>query len=300
MIRILGGAVSAATLFVVFAGDGDPVQLTWNFAKGDRFFVERIVKQKQTIEAKKRSFGQETTSHWLSSVLVRDKTADGYILDLQIEKVERSLNDLASKKTINDSLADRMKGAKFTLTMTTQGKITKLDGYEDFVKQLLADHKADDKIVKKEDLEKTLRTLVSSELIQSSLEEVFAWIPGQPVRKGKPWKHQVKEPLGAFGHFLSTYDLTYEGDKDGRRQASANIAVSFIVPPEEIDLIKVHEGKIKAEEGKASYSLASDGKSLEATKKVVVKGVLDVEVSGNRNTLSLVSETSLTMRVFAK
>ena len=289
--------IAVWTSFLLILGEaqapaGEPIKLAWKFAPGDRFYIERTIKQKQKVEAQKKTFAQDSTSRWLSSVEVKEKTAAGFVLALQIEEVERTVVDFPSKKTITDKMGERMKGAKFTLTLAPTGSITKLEGYEEFIKQLMVGQKAD--------LEKVTRSMVSEQILQDSLEEVFAWVAPEPVKVGAKWTREIKEAIPQFGQFAWTYNLVFEGEKEGRPRVNADLSLRFLPAMGNRDLLKVLKSDVQAEEATANYVMAANGKGMDGAKKVAVKGALLVEAGGNQTTLNFRNESALTMRVFTQ
>ena len=67
-------------------------RLEWKFADGDSFVLERIYTQKQVIDVNGKTYTQETTSKWLTTVAVSEKNARTALLLLTIDGVSIKTN----------------------------------------------------------------------------------------------------------------------------------------------------------------------------------------------------------------
>src|SRR5262249_25546512 len=142
---------------------------------------------------------------------------------------------------LDEKLAEKMKGQSVTVTVTPHGRVTRLDGYEAFVKKL-----AENKV----DVEKALRALLSEESVRDGLEEIFGFLPERAVAKGDKWKRTATEAAPPFGALKSIFEYVYDGEKDDEQVVSFAVKTSY--QPGGVgsgigsDVFKVIKGNLKS------------------------------------------------------
>ena len=225
------------------------IKLEWKFTEGATFFVERAYTQKQTVETKNKLLKEQRSKTWVLAVKVKEKTASGQALDLTIESVAIASD---AKGGLEDALAAKMKGARFSATVTPQGRLAQFGGYEPFIQKLAE---------KNADTEKVLRALLSEEAIREDIEELFHFLPDKSVRKGDQWKRESIEPVPPFGSFKSTFAYALEDDKNETLPISYTIKMAYKPPGADSDLFRVIKGTLSAEDGQGSlrFDVKRDG-----------------------------------------
>src|SRR6516164_2352712 len=113
------------------------VTLAWKFEEGETLYIENIEIQKMSLDYqdnKTKKTKQETITTTISSLKVQKNTALGTILDIKVESLKTMVN---GKEAAGDAkMAEKIKGSVFTVTLNPAGKITKLEGYEDYIQKL--------------------------------------------------------------------------------------------------------------------------------------------------------------------
>lgn len=269
-----------------------PARLEWKFVEGESFVLERLFSQKQVIEINAKTFTQETTSAWLTSITVKEKNVRGAVLMVAIESVKSKSTGAGNGKALDDALAEKMKGLTFTLTVTPQGRITRLEGYEAFVKKL-----AEGKV----DVEKSLRVLISEESLRDGWDEIFAFLPERAVSRGDKWKRSATESAPPFGSFKSVFEYGYDGEKDDLHTVLFTLKMTYQPAASPTDLIRVIKGGLKGDESSGTLLFdAVKGRLVRGEKSLKMHGELTIESLGKTIPLEFRCEHSLRIRVLDK
>ncbi|MBI3411896.1 MAG: hypothetical protein HY040_26495 [Planctomycetes bacterium] len=268
-------------------------RLEWKFAEGDSFALERIYTQKQIIDVNGKTFTQETTSKWLTTVAVSEKNARTAVLLLTIDGVSIKTNGPGLTGGVDEKLAEKMKGQSLTVTLTPHGRITRLEGYDTFVKKL-AENKAD--------VEKTLRALLSEESLRDGLEEIFGFLPDRAVAKGDKWKRTATEAAPPFGALKSVFEYVYEGEKDDEHIVSHGVKMTYQPASAGAgtgaDVFKVLKGNLKSAEGGGNFAFnAQKGRLIRGEKSLKMQGDILIESLGKQSQVEFRAEHELRIRV---
>lgn len=263
-------------------------RLEWKFAAGDSFVLERIYTQRQEMELGAKKFVQETASTWLTSVAIKEKGPKGALLVLTIESVQIKSIGSGSTGGIDNKLAEKMKGLSLTLTLTPHGKITRLDGYDAFIKAL-----AEGKV----EVEKALRSLLTEESLRDGFDEVFGFLPERAVSKGDKWKRAATEAAPPFGSFKSSFEYTYGGETDQLHEVSYLIKTAY-QPAAASDLFRLVKGGLKSEEGGGEFIFdAARGRLVRGEKSLKLQGDLVIESLGKQSAVTFRSIHTMRIRV---
>src|SRR5687768_2551886 len=111
-------------------------KLEWQFKEGETLIAKRVYTQKQSVEVKNTVLREERTKTWVTAITVKEKTAAGYVLDLKVESVHFKSSGPQVPGGFDQQMADKIKGAQFTVTLSPQGKVAKFEGYTDFIQKL--------------------------------------------------------------------------------------------------------------------------------------------------------------------
>jgi len=267
------------------------VTLAWKFQEGETLYVETVQVSKQSLDSggKSRTKKTETTTA-ITSLRVKETSPRGTILDIKIE--DRKFESDAGSDAGDAKLLAKMKGAGFTVTLNQAGKITKMTGYDDFIKKL-----ADGD----EDTEKQARVGFSEDMLKKSIEETFASLPGRAVAKGDSWKVESTEPLSAFGAFKVVKTFTYDGKEADGDLVSVSATRTYTPPSGDTALVKVTKGSLKAEDEKESFVFDADkGRLVRGYNHVVIRGSLTVEYQKEERTVQVLVDQTNRIRVLTK
>jgi len=270
------------------------VRLEWKFAPGDSFVVERQLTQVQEIEVKDRTFKHENHSTWKVRVAVTDRQRDNGVLTLTLEDVSYEAKGVGNPAAFDDKLAARMKGASFTLTVSPQGTVKKLEGYDAFISKLAED---------KPDAERVLRTVFAEEGMEETCAEIFSFLPRKAVRVGDKWTRETVEPVPPFGALQSKLEYQYLGVpvKEPLHVINCTIETTFKKPAAEPDLFRVVKRELQSDEGQASFVFdVRTGRLVSSERSMIVRGNVTVEVNEQRTEMRFVSQNRLKVRVTDK
>ncbi len=266
------------------------VNLAWKFEEGETLFMENVETRKMSLDFMGKKTRQETATTTVSSFKVQKNTALGTILDYKVESIKAKVD---GKEAAGDAkLADKIKGSVFTITLNPAGKITKLLGYEDYIKKL-AD--GDD------DKEKLARASFPEEALRKSLEDSFNFLPGRPVDKGDSWKQDAVVAMGMFGSFKVVKNYSYQGKEEGGDAIAFSSAMTYMPPTGEGAVVKVVKGSLKAEEGKGTFLFDSaKGRLIKGGNHVVIKGAMTVEIMNMQQNMELSVDLTTSIRILEK
>jgi Family of unknown function (DUF6263) len=289
-MRISLIAILASLLAPAFAQG--QAKLEWKFAKGDCFSTERVYTQKQVIDIKGKQFKQTGSNTWVTSVSIGDRAGDGHAVKFTIESVAYKTQGPAVAGGFDDKMAAKMKGAAFSGVITSQGRLTKLEGYEAFIGRLGE---------KNADVEKVLRSLLSEEGVREGFEEMFGFLPEKAVKVGDKWSRETVEPAPPFGSFKSAFEYTLRESKEAEHTIGFTIKMSYRPPADNTELFRVVKGALKAEEGRGTIVFDSErGRLIRAERSIHLRGDLVIETMGNQTPLEFTSDNTLTVRIIPK
>jgi hypothetical protein len=262
----------------------------WHFKEGDTFVVERIYSQKQTAETKSKIFKDDRTKTLVTSITVKEKAAAGHVLLIKIDSVRFQSAGTAVAGGFDDKAAARMKGCTFLVTVTAQGKLSKLEGYDAFI----------DKLADKDGASaKTLRALISEESLREDFEDIFNFLPDKPVHMGSKWKRETSEPVPPFGSLQSAIEYVLEEEQGDVLTIGYTIKTSYKPPANPNELLRVIKGELRGEDGKGAIVFdVAKGRLVRGSKTLSVRGDLVIDSMGQQTQIHFTSDNSLKIRVF--
>jgi hypothetical protein len=267
------------------------VKLALKFKEGDTFYVEttNITKQTMDFAGMKQDSDSESTTVTRFKVLKVDK--DATVIEQKIESIK---NKNSGGLPGADKIMESMKGQVFKLTLNDKGDVTKLEGYEEFMKKLGSDNDVTAKL---------LKSFMSEETLRVSAEESFAFLPDKPVNKGDTWKRTQSVPLGPLGGLKGETTYTFKGTGKDGEEISYDQTLAYS-PPKEDDSglpFKISKGEMKAEKATGTMVFdASKGRLVRGESTMKLKGSLTFEVAGTATTLNLEMQQTSKTRVSDK
>jgi hypothetical protein len=225
------------------------VALDWKLKEGDRFYLVSENTFNQVMELAGKEVGKE----------IKQEITQTAVLQFYVEKKSPEGN-YTIKQTIDGLMVkgagsapvidDKVKGASFTLTLNPKLEVVKLEGYNEFMKQLAGDDPA---------ALKTIKSIVTEELLTKAATQAFAFLPTRQVKEGDEWgkDRSIKMPLGPIGALEATNLYKYAGkaklnDKEyDKITFTSEIAYSF--PKEDAGIaFRVVKGALKADNAKGT------------------------------------------------
>jgi hypothetical protein len=281
LLALLGGPALAA----------DAVKLEMKFKEGDKFYIETVSNTKQVMEFMGTKNESESDSTQVTSFKVLKSDKDGVVIEQKIESIK---NKNSGGLPGADKIMDAMKGATFKVTLNGKGEVTKIEGYDDFVKKLSADNELAGKMIK---------SFMTEETIKTTASENFAFLPPKPVSKGDNWKRSQAVPLGPLGSLKGETTYTYKGaGKDGE-EIAYDQTLEYSPPKEGDDSLpfKITKGDMKAE--KASGTMVFDankGRLVKTDLSMKMKGSMTFDIAGNSTTMTMEMTQTSKSRILDK
>ena len=283
-------AVLLAALAVPAAGQ--EVQLKWKFKQGDKFYVEDVTVMKQSVAVLNQVIKEEQKTTTVTSYQIEKVGTEGITVKMKIEGM-----DVKSDSPIGlyAKIMEKTKGASFTFTLTPEGKVTKLEGFDEFLKKLDTGD---------EDTNKMLKLFITEDMYMQSIEQAFGFVPNKAVKKGDSWTRENKIPFSGMGEFKSSTIFTYNGKGEGGEQITLKQELAYVPPKKGADfggLFKVLKGDLKAENAKGTYVFdAEKGRLVSANNSMVIRGTLTLDLNGMEVTVDIRAEQTGTSRVLDK
>lgn len=265
--------------------------LQWKFEKGQVFEFERTASQNQTVDIKGKRFKQQGQSVWHVGLEVKEKQATHAVVLALLTKVEHQLTGGADTERIDPKLHEKIQGSSFTLDVTPNGQIKRLQGYEDFLKRAAGMDKA---------RLKALHVTFPESSLKEALADLFGPLPQKSVVKGDAWQREYVEPIPHFGALRSTASYTYEGRSKKSERVSYTIQTKYEAPPEDDKMgpFRIVRGRIDSDKAKGmiAFDLAA-GRLMEHERTMLLRGTLTIDVMDREQPLEFSSENEVKVRL---
>ena len=264
----------------------------WKFKKGDSFTVETRQSQKQNVEIMGAPVAMDVETTTKATFKVLDLTKDGPLLEQRIDSVV-----VDSKGGFGgggmDKMAEQLKGATFRFTLGPDGKVVKLDGYEEFIKKVGGGGDLTDKMV---------RATLTEDAVKQMAGEAFGFLPTEEEFKKGKWQRKVTVPLGPLGSFAAEHNYTL--GKTSKDEVEIDVASTMTYsPPKEgaaAGLLKITAGSLKAEGAKGKIRFDPNaGRLLGQKSELTMEGSLTIDVGGMGVNMKLKSEQKTEVKVTA-
>src|SRR5262249_31687285 len=114
-------------------------------------------------------------------------------------------------------------GSEFTLTVDKNLKVTKVEGRDKFLENLV---KANPQ------MKPLLEQILSDEALKEMADPTFAAIPNKEVMPGQTWTRDTKLNMGPIGTYENSYKYTYVGPKDKLQEIKVDTTLKYSPPAE--------------------------------------------------------------------
>ncbi len=249
-------------------------KLEWKFKKGDKFYLEAVTDQKQSLQVMGKAVQQNQSSTTIQSVEVKEASGEKVVLSLRFESIKQKKADGGVGGGGTEAMLDKLKGTTFTVTMAPGGKIGKFEGYDEMVNKLAE---------KNEDTAKMIRIVMSEESLRKNVEEIFNFLPDRPVSKGDTWKTETTLPLGPIGTFKAISNYTLDGKAKEGELISFKSDLVYSLPKAGAEgPFKVTKGDLKAENAKGTLVFDNTrGRLVRGDNSATIKGAITMDIMGN-------------------
>jgi len=280
-------------VLLVFGGMTVPaygqVKMEWKFNEGDKFYVEDVSTMKQKIEFMGKGFDQTLKTTMVTSYTVKKKTGSDVVLEQKIEGVDvKSMGGLGGDM---DKMMEKLKGATFTITLGKDGKITKFEGYDAFIKNLTEGN---------EEAAKFVKLMLTEDVLKKSSEEAFGFLPDKAVSKGDSWKREATIPFGPLGSFKAASEYTYQGKEDNSEKIGLKSQLTYTPPKADagFGLFKIVKGNLKSEGARGTLIFdTAKGRLVRYSMAMVFRGSLTMDIMGNMVDMDVTIDQNSNSRV---
>jgi hypothetical protein len=284
--RLLYCALSCLLLGdVLFA----QTHLVWKFNVGQVYECERAASQTQSVELKGKTITSTRRSTWRVRLEVIEKDASAARIHAKLISVEHRIMPAADDAL---KLDRKMQGGSFMLTVTPTGRLTKLDGYEDFLNRLAAGDK---------DVLKALRATFPLETFQQAFADFFGPLPMNAVNKGDRWQHAVSEPIPHFGTLRSTVQSIHAGTKGSLDRIEYTVAAEIELPKDDKSvLFRVTKGSVTSEKSFGILSFEKiAGRLASHERSIRLRGTFTVELMDQQYPMAFSSDSEVKIHMQA-
>jgi len=268
-------------------------RMEWKFNEGEKFYVEEVSDQKQSISVMGQDIKMGTKSTTVTSYTVKRKAGNAVTMEMKIESVDVKAegNNIGGGM---EKIQEKLQGASFTFTLEN-GKITKFQGHEEFLKKL-----ADGD----EMMAKVGKMFFTEDVLKKGVEATFTQLPERAVAKGDTWKKEQVVPLGPLGNLKNVNNYTYKGAEPDGELMTFKGTVSWTAPKGGAgvgDLFKITKANFKSDDVRGSMLFdASKGRLLRTSSSMTLKGSMTMDVMGNEIEMEMTQDTTTTSRVLTK
>ena len=273
------------------------VDLKWKFEKGKTFYQELTADTTQDMKVMGKEVKQKQKQTFFFSWTPVEEKDKSWIIKQKIEgaKMEIQLGgntisyDSTNPPAANNPLAEFFKaliGTEFTLTVSPEMKITKVEGRKELLDKLVA---AD------QQMKPLLDSVLSEDAIKQMADPTLAAVPNKEVKIGETWKVPTKLNLGPIGSYDTTYEYKYVG-KDEKKKDLDKIAVTatlkYVPPsgdaPQGGLSYRIKGGNLEGKTVAGTILFdAKKGRVVSSDMDLNLEGKLDIEINGMINTVEL-------------
>lgn len=284
----------ACLAFACIAALASPIQaqerLVWKLKPGEEFQIERKFDQKQTVESGGKALKQEMSGSWLFRFKAIEAKDDGFKLEAILAKAKHTTK--GANSDLDSKTADRMQGTPFRFRIASSGKVSDLEGYEEFLDRATG---------KKDDARKVMRVLVPQEAFQQAFDDMFAFLPAEATKPGQAWNRDILDPMPPFGFLLTTCACQDDGEQAGLRVISCRFRSKYQPPGKEANLFRVLKADISAEEGAGLWRFdVARGRLVSAEKSITLRGDMTLDAMGMTTRAEFRSVNTAQMRWMAR
>jgi hypothetical protein len=300
--RLLAGVVVLAAAGLPVLAQ-EKVDLKWKFEKDKPFYQELTTETTQVMKIMGQDVNQkQKQTFYFSWTPEKEEENKSWVIKQKIIGVKVDI-EIGGNKISYDStnpvaagtpLADFFKamiGAEFAVTISPEGKVTKVEGRDKFIDGLA---KANPQ------MKQLLEQILSDRALEQMAEPMFAAVPDKPVAKGDAWKREARLVLGPIGSYDATYDYTYEGrDKDLDR---IKVAITLkYTPPGAMEggglPFRIKSADLATKDAGGTILFDSKaGRVASVELSVKLKGKLNIEIGGMASEVELDQSQKTTVK----
>jgi len=280
--------------------------LKWKFEKGKTFYQELTTDTTQDMKVMGMEVKQKQKQTFFFSWTPVEEKDKSWIVKQKIEGVKMEIQlggntisyDSTNPPAANNPLAEFFKaliGTEFTLTVSPEMKITKVEGRKEFLDKLVAAN---------QQMKPLLDSVLSEDAMKQMADPTFAAVPNKEVKIGETWKVPTKLNLGPIGSYDTTYEYKYVG-KDAKQKDLDKIDVTaqlkYIPPsgdaPQGGLPFRIKSGNLESKKAAGTVLFdTSKGRVVSSDMDLNLEGKLDIEIGGMTTTVELKQTQKTTVK----
>jgi hypothetical protein len=290
--RWLAAALTLALLTPVLAQEAKPARFDWKFDKDKTFYQTITTDTTLAVKTTGADLTQKHKESFIVSWTPFKQEDKNWVLRMRIEGVHVE-GDYAGTKVTFDSVRDdnprgpitdclkALVGAEFTLTLSPEMKVTKVEGGQTALKDLIKKLAGADP-----QTEGILNQVLSEDTIKAMAEQTFGVLPTREVKKGDKWERNAALPAGSLGSYETKYTYTDEGpDKDANVEKFSVKADTTYKPPADKPFggaFKINTADLKSSDGTGTIDFRKDrGRVEKVVLTLPLKGKMNIDLGGN-------------------
>lgn len=303
-IRRAMASVAVLALVTVCAFAQDKVKLEWKFEKDKPFYQEMTTVTSQTMTVMGQTVTQKQNQTFYFSYTPKSVDKDGnWTITQKIEGVKITIDinsqpisyDSTNPASANNALAEFFKqlvGTEFTLTIDKSMKVTKVEGKDTFIKNLVQTNSQ---------METLLKKILSDDTLKQMADPTFGMIPGKEVTKGETWKKTSSLNLGPIGSYKNEYTFTFEGKDKDLAKIKVDTKLEYISPTGEAEgstlPFKIKSAKLTSKNsgGTIQFNVAK-GRLESSELKLTLDGTLNIDIANTATDVTLKQEQTTTIK----
>lgn len=282
----------------------EAVDLKWKFEKDKTFYQEMTTETKQTMKVMGMDITQNQKQTFYFSWTPKEQDKDkNWIVKQKIDGIKMDI-DIGGNKVTFDStkdagtanpLADFFKalvGSEFTLTISPDYKVTKIEGRDEFLKKLVSAN---------QQMEPMLKQILSDEALKQMADPAFSVVPNKPVKKGDSWTKESKLNMGPIGSYDTTYKYTDEGQDDKKLfKIKVDTTLKYTPPPEGAATqlpFKIKKADLKSSDATGTILFDNDkGRVVSSDMGLKLDGKLSIDIGGMTTDVDLSQTQKTTLK----
>ena len=288
-------------------GQDNPIDLKWKFEKGKTFYQDMTTttNQEMTVMGMKINQTQKQTFVFSWTPVEQDEKTKNWKIKQKIEAVKMDIQiggtpityDSANPGTGANPLADFFKalvGAEFTLTVTPDMKIEKVEGRDEFLKNLIKTNQT---------MEQLLKQILSDDALKQMADPAFAVVPDKPKKKGENWEKQSKLNMGPIGTYDTTYKYTLEGlDEKNKDLVKIKVETTLRYSPPAAGTtsqlpFKIISADLKSKDATGTILFdTAKGRVASSEMGLKLEGKLNIDISGMTSDVELKQDQKTTVK----
>ncbi len=263
------------------------------------FYQEVQTKTTQVMKVMGQDVKQEQDQTFYIKWTPQKKDGDNYVVEQQVVGVKMNI-DIGGNKISFDSTVPEGKQPKnpmtdffnallkqkLTFTVTPDLQIKKIEGRDEFIKNLSETNPA---------IKTLLDTIMREDALKKMAEPTW-W--AVPTSKEKTWKKTSELDLGPIGKYDTTFNFTNEGETDGKEKIKIDAKLDYTQPKDKTGLpftIKSAKLASTAGSGEAIYD-RNKGRIDSSKLTMKLEGDLTIEVGNMATDIKLTQDQTSTTK----